>query len=268
MLGIDEKRWLKENVLDAALLKIGPARLSIFRNKRYPFNHDQRPPWPQDLINNISQPFEFDSVCLMPSQISYSELTAISDEPGVIEFQNLTFNGGTLSNIKNVLKQNNFLALDAQTELFGEALLKAHFRFDMTSPEYYHTVKGSLQPMELTAINNMLEKSEPMTIEEGKLNRFGFELELNAQNSEGMLFMGYDNLKIAVLTFENNQQQKAKLASFWANKMILNSRNPKGDTLEPVFIHYERDEKRSIINYWWKSLYSGAKKVLGIEPNE
>ena len=268
MHGIDEKRWLKENVLDAASLKIGPARVNIFRNKRYPFNHDQRPPWPQDLIKGIKQPFVFDSVCLMPSQIRYSELTAISDEPGVVEFKDLAFSGGKISNMKEVIRRNSFLTLEAQTEIYGKALLEAHFRFDMTSPDYLHTVKGSLQPMELTAINNMLGKSEPMKIEEGKLNSFEFELELNAQNSEGSLLMSYDNLKIAVLNFDGDQQQKARLASFWANKMILNSSYPKGDEPEPVSIHFERDEKRSIINFWWKSIYSGAKKVLGIEPKE
>ncbi|MFO7876996.1 MAG: hypothetical protein R6U55_10500 [Desulfovermiculus sp.] len=147
-------------------------------------------------------------------------------------------------------------------------MLKAHFRFDMTSPEYFHTVEGSLQPMELAVINNMLEKSEPMKIEEGKLNAFEFELELKAQNSEGSLVMSYDDLKIAVLNFDGEQQQKARLASFWANKMILNSSYPKGDEPEPVSIYFERDEKRSIINFWWKSIFSGAKKALGIEPKE
>ncbi|MFW5773921.1 MAG: hypothetical protein ACOCWD_04490, partial [Tangfeifania sp.] len=268
MHGIDEKRWLKENVIDAVSLEIGPANVNIFRNKRYPFNHDQRPPWPQDLIKDIKQPFVFDSVCLMPSQIRYSELTAISDVPGVVEFKDLAFSGSKISNMQDVLRRNNFLTLDAQTEIYGKALLGAHFRFDMTSPDYFHTVKGSLQPMELTAINNMLEKSEPMKIEEGKLNSFEFELELNAQNSEGSLLMSYDNLKIAVLNFDGDQQQKARLASFWANKMILNSSYPKGGEPEPVSIHFERDEKRSIINFWWKSIFSGAKKVLGIEPKE
>ena len=268
MQEIDEKRWLEDNVLDAALLKIGPARLNIFRNKRYPFNQAQRPPWPQDLIKGINQPFVFDSVCFVPSQIIYSELTTISDEPGVVEFQNLSFNGGKISNIPEVLQRNNILAIDAQTELYGEALLDARFRFDMTSPHYFHTVKGSLQPMELNAINNMLEKSAPMKIEEGNLQHFEFELELNAQNSDGKLFMRYDNLKIAVLNFDGNQRQKARLASFWANKMILNSSYPKGDESEPVVIYYERDKKRSIINFWWKSLYSGVKEALGIEPKE
>ena len=268
MHGIDEKRWLKENVLDAAALKIGPAHLNIFRNKRYPFDQDQRPPWPQDLIKSIRQPFVFDSVCLMPSQIIYNELTAISDEPGVVEFQDLSFSGSKISNIPEVLQHNSFLALDAQTKLYGKALLDVHFQFNMTSPEYYHTVKGSLQPMELSTINKILEKSAPMRIEEGQLYRFGFELELNAQKSEGLLFMGYDNLKVAVLDFDGNRQQKARLASFWANKMILNSGISIGDKIKPVSIHFERDEKRSIINFWWKSLYSGAQKVLGIEPKE
>lgn len=268
MQGIDEKKWLKENVLDAALLELGPAKVNIFRNKRYPFNQQQRPPWPQDLIKEIKQPFVFDSVSLKPSQIMYSELTTISDEPGVVDFQELSFNGGKISNIQEVLNRNNILTLDAQTKLYGEALLKARFRFDMTSSEYFHTASGSLQPMNLSAINNMLEKSAPIRIEDGKLNRFEFDLTFNAENSEGLLFMGYEDLKIAVLEYNHGEQQKARLASFWANNMILNSKNPKGDELEPVSIYYERDKKRSIINFWWKSIYSGVKEVLGIEQKE
>jgi hypothetical protein len=122
--------------------------------------------------------------------------------------------------------------------------------------------------MELSAINNMLEKSDPLKIEVGQLNRFEFDLTLNAENSEGLLFMGYEDLKIAVLDYNHGEQQKARLASFWANKMILNSKNPKGNELKPVSIFYERDKKRSIINFWWKSLYSGVKEALGIEPKE
>jgi hypothetical protein len=266
MQGIDEKRWLKENVLDAASLQLGPAKVNIFRNKRYPFNQQQRPPWPQDLIKGIKQPFVFDSVSLKPSQIIYSELTSIYDEPGVVDFQELSFNGGKISNMQEILGRDNMLTLDARAKLYGDALLEARFRFDMTSPDYFHTASGSLHPMDLSAINNMLEKSAPMRIEEGKLSRFEFDLTLNAENSEGLLFMGYDDLKIAVLDYNQGEQQKAGLASFWANKMILNSKSPKGAVLEPVSIYYERDKKRSIINFWWKSLYSGVKEVLGIEP--
>lgn len=122
--------------------------------------------------------------------------------------------------------------------------------------------------MPLTPINKMLGRASPMIIETGNLNRLEFELELNATNSSGLLYMGYNDLKIAVMEYNSSEQGKAGFASFWANKMILNSQNPKKGELEPVSIYYERDIKRSIINYWWKSIYSGTKKVLGIEPKK
>ncbi|SHJ83541.1 hypothetical protein SAMN05444280_13334 [Tangfeifania diversioriginum] len=266
--GINERRWLNDNILDAEMLKIGPARLNIYRNKRYPFNQQQRPPWPQDLIKNIRQPFVFDSIVLMPSHIRYSELLGTSDEPGFVDFGNLTLNGGQFTNIAEVLQQHNNFIIDARAELYNQSTLSARFNFDMTSHDYYHTVKGSLAPMPLTPINKMLGRASPMIIETGNLNRLEFKLELNATNSSGLLYMGYNDLKIAVMEYNSSEQGKAGFASFWANKMILNSQNPKKGELEPAPIYYERDIKRSIINYWWKSIYSGTKKVLGIEPKK
>jgi hypothetical protein len=67
---------------------------------------------------------------------------------------------------------------------------------------------------------------------------------------------------------DSEGSKKSKLASFWVNNMLLNSKNPRGNTFEPVTISYERDIERSIINYWWKSIFSGSKKVLGIEDDK
>jgi hypothetical protein len=85
-------------------------------------------------------------------------------------------------------------------------------------------------------------------------------------NLQGNLFFGYDNLKIAVLDYSSDEIQKAKFATFLVNRMVLNSSNPKGNELQPVdSIQYSRDEQRSILNFWWKSLYSGAREVLGMD---
>lgn len=265
---LNEKRWLQENILDAAALKIGPGKISIFRNKRYPLDPDQRPPWPQDLLKQIEQPFIFDSVILRPTNLTYSELMGITDEPGTIEFNNLAFNGGRLSNIKKVLQQNSNFTLDARAQLLGQSLLSVRFSFDLNSPEYAHTAKGFLQPMSLVPLNSMISTSAPLAIEEGQLNQLEFELSFNETQADGFLYFDYDNLKIAVLDYSNDKIQKAKFASFLANKMAFNSQSPKNDKLYPVEISYVRDEQRSVLNYWWKSIYSGAKKVLGLEEPE
>ncbi len=264
---VDENRWLQNKTLHAGALVIGETNLDIFRNKRLPFNEKQRPPWPQDLLLKIKTKFIFDSVLLQPSVLKYSELTNSSDTPGFIEFTNLTFSTGKLSNIVSEINQNPRLIVNASTKLYNEGLLTIQFNFDMTPKSYRHNVTGNLSPMPLSSLNNMVEKSTPVSIVSGDLNRFQFDIHFNENRAAGKLFLGYDNFEISVLRSSENGRKKSKLASFWANKMVLNSKNPKGKTFLPTAISYERNEQRSIINYWWKAIFTGAKETIGIKPN-
>ncbi|QGY42337.1 hypothetical protein GM418_01300 [Maribellus comscasis] len=263
--GINENLWVKNNILDANAAIVGKTDVEIFRNKRYPFDHNQRPPWPQDLLRNIKQQFVFDSLILKPSTIKYSELMDISDEPGTIKFENLKLRTGKISNQPQIITQQKNLEIVASTKIFEQAEINARFIFDLTSNKYKHSVSGNVGKMPFTAVNPMLEKAAPVSIESGDINRFDFEFNLNDKYAEGELYFGYDNFKINVLELNADGAKKSKLASFWANKMLLNSKNPKGDKFDPVEIYYERDVERSIINYWWKSILTGAKEALGIE---
>jgi hypothetical protein len=265
---VDENYWLEENILKAKTLIIGKTDLDIYRNKRFQFNQNQRPPWPQDLIKEIKQPFVFDSVYLLPSTIKYSELLDFSDEPGFITFDNLAVKTGKISNIAEVTLQNPKLHIDASAKLYNQGLLSFHATFDLTKNNYTHTISGSLSPMSLTHINNILEKSVPVSLESGQLSRLDFDLKLNDKLATGTLYLGYNDFKINILDFDYEGSKKAKFATFWANKMVLNSKNPKGDEFLPTTISYERDIQRSILNYWWKAIFTGSKETLGIKPEK
>ncbi len=266
--GINENLWVKNNIVDADAYIIGKTQLEIFRNKRYPFNHNQRPPWPQDLLMNIKQAFIFDSLILRPSTIRYNELMDISDEPGTIEFKNLTLKTGVISNQQKIIARQKKLDINASAILFDQTKINARFSFDLTSKNYAHTLSGSIGEIPLMAINPMLEKAAPISIESGQLNRFDFNLVLNDKYSTGELYFGYDNFKVNILELNADGARKSKLATFWANNILLHSKNPKGDKFEPVKIRYNRDVERSIINYWWKSIFTGAKETLGIEEEK
>jgi hypothetical protein len=114
----------------------------------------------------------------------------------------------------------------------------------------------------------MVEKAAPVSIESGQLNRFDFSVSADNISAKGELYFGYDEFKISVLEMDTDGAKISKLASFWANKMMLNSKNPKGDELEPTKLNYERDIERSILNYWWKTIFSGSKVTLGIEEED
>ena len=127
---------------------------------------------------------------------------------------------------------------------------------------YYRTER-----YKVVEINNIIEKSAPLSIETGQINRFDFNLSLDDKIAVGELYFAYDDLKVAIVNLDN-EAKKSKLASFWANNMVLNSKNPKGDTLLPETISYERDIQRSIINYWWKAIFTGSKQSIGIKPTK
>lgn len=266
LAGINENLWITDNSIDAKSLIIGKTDLGIFRNKRLPFNEKQRPPWPQDLIKEIKQPFFFDSVFILPSNIIYSELTDISDDPGSIWFNDFSLIMGKLSNIENVAGQAKKVQINARAKLMGEGQLNAKINFDLFNKNHEHSVLGSLSQMPMIPFNKMIEQTAPLSIESGQINRLDFDLTFNNKKASGELYFGYDDFKITIWQTGNDEQKKSVLASFWANNVVLNSKNPKGDVLLPVTISYERDEQRSIINYWWKAIYSGTKESLGIKP--
>lgn len=265
---VDENLWIKENILNAKALIVGKTNIEIYRNKRLVFNQNQRPPWPQDLLMEIKQPFVFDSVILSPSTIKYSELLDLSDEPGYIEFNDLVFCTGILSNIPEIIRHSPNLQLTASAKLFNQGTLSVHADFNLAKSNHSHTIIGNLSPMPFVAFNKMIEKSVPVSIETGQLNRFDFDLMLTDKMATGTLYFGYDDFKISIYDLDSEEIKKSKLASFWANKMVLNSKNPKGDKFLPTTISYERDVQRSIINYWWKAIFTGSKETLGLKPKE
>ena len=264
--GIKESLWLQNNVIDADALIIGKSDASIFRNKRYPFNVNQRPPWPQELLKKIKQPYIFDSLILEPSNLIYSELQDISDEPGLISFNNLHLRTTGLTNLNNQLTKKPILTIWADANIMDLSRLSVTFKFDLLSKNYAHTVDGNLRPMPMKTFNSIVEKAAPFSIESGNINQFDFNISLDNSKSSGELYFAFDDFKINVLNVDEEEIRKSKFATFWANKMILNTRNPKAkDELQPTPINYKYDEQRSIINYWWKSIFSAVKQTIGIK---
>lgn len=266
--GVNENLWFRGKELEAEKLIIGKTTLEIFRNKQFPFNEKQRPPWPQDLLKSIKQPFVFDSVIIQPSEIYYSELSDVTGEIGVIDIKNLVLRSGQLSNINANIEQYPDFKATASTLLLNKVKLDVRFNFDLSSDNYAHSVTGSLEPCNMVQFNQILKKTTPLAIESGFIDRFDFDMKLDENGANGEIYFGYHDFKINIINLDSDEAKKSKLATFWANHMIFNSKNPKGNELLPETISYERDIQRSIINYWWKAILSGSKQSLGMKPDK
>jgi len=158
--------------------------------------------------------------------------------------------------------------LDATATIQDSSELKVNMNYLMNSPENLFKVKGSLSQFNMRIVNPVLEPLALVSIRSGKVNRFDFDFSANQTSSNGQLFFGYDDLKISVLEMKDGNTKESKFASFLANSLLLRSKNPRGKELLPDEIAFTRDQKRSVLNYWWKSIFSGIRNTLGIKENK
>lgn len=227
-----------------------------YRDKRQPFLKDHRTPLPVELLADMPFGFAIDTVSIENSYASYEEFPEKNDFPGKVAFENLN---ASLYYIARPMQQAP--VMEARAMLMGKGKLLASFRFPREAGGRY-TVRGSLKDFELPAINPMLESEAKMKIETGYLQALNFEFGYNDTRSEGALSMDYRDLKIAALQADQ-PKKKAGLKSMIVNLLLVRKEEPG----QPEQYHKEgtigftRDQKRSIFNYWWKSLLSGIKEA-------
>jgi hypothetical protein len=136
----------------------------------------------------------------------------------------------------------------------------------------------------------MLEPQVKLRAESGRLNNLSFEFTYNDDASKGSLEMNYNDLKL--MAFKDGEKvdkknrkkrkrngdsgegeeltEKAGLKSFVLNTFIIR-KNMDSNTAEEKrtgTIHFDRDKRRSIFNYWAKSMFSGIKSAYNLDKLE
>ena len=262
---INLDRWFENHEFTGKNIDIDQVNLLIYRDKRKPFNPRQYPPMPQDLMRRIELPFCFDTVKLSNSTVIYTEQLDEIPEPGRVSFEKLNARLYPFTNIGQLQLTHPDMRLNASAMLMGASELKARLQFDMNSPVNRFEAKGSLRPFDLTAMNPITENGASISVRSGQLNRFEFEFSGDSIVANGKLRFAYEDLKIYLLAHKNGNTKEAKFLSFLANSLMLRSKSPRTKILLPDDIHYRRDPNKSTLNYWWKSVFSGAKNTFGVK---
>lgn len=262
------RQWFEKNLIFGNYLTINGLKLNIYRDKRTPFDETRRPKMLQDLIKSAKYTFRFDSLKLSNSAISYSEQPALGDSEGEVRFTKINAQIKPFTNQK--LSGGNFtdFTLLGNATLMDSCQLETRMNYQMNHPANQFTVNGSLSPFNMRILNPVLEPLASVSIRSGKVDRFQFTFSGDQNQASGYLLFGYDDLRISVLETKDGNTKEARFASFLANSLMLKSKNPRGKELLPDEINFQRDEKRSVLNYWWKSVFSGIKNTLGIKDNK
>lgn len=264
----DIRKWFGEDKLTGQNLEFNGLKLNIYRDKRLPFNESQRPKMVQEMIKSLKYPVMFDSLTLKKSAVTYEEHPEAGETAGKIWFTNIDARLKPFTNMKLASGSVPEIELDANAEIMDSCRANVHMVYQMNDPNNSFTVTGNLKPFNMHIINPVLEPLASVSIRSGHVNTFDFNYSANNTTASGELYFGYDDLRISVLENKKGNIRESKFASFLANSLMLRTKNPRGKELEPDPIHFERDHEKSVLNYWWKAVFSGVRNTLGIKENK
>jgi hypothetical protein len=264
----DVKRWFEKEELSGKFMSANGLNMDIYRDKRLPFDEKRRPQMLQEIIKGITHPFQIDSLKLINAKINYSEQPEIGDEAGQIGFSQINVRLKPFTNMNTAGSKIPDFAISGRANIMDSCQLKVDMNFRMDHLDNLFTAKGSLSPFNMRVLNPVLEPLARVSIRSGRVDQFNFYFTADRNQAMGQLYFGYNDLRISVLSMKDGNTKEAKFASFLANSLMLKSKNPRGKELEPDEINFQRDQKRSVLNYWWKSVFSGIKNTLGIKEND
>lgn len=265
---MDLERWFDKQEVVGKRLQFKGLEMDVYRDKRIPFNEKQRPPMPQDLLRNFDLKFYFDSLELSNANISYAEQIEESPEAGRVDFKNINARLKPFTNIPYLIGTSGKSQLDVSGNLMGGPVISARVNIDMASPINSFELTGNIATCPMDILNPMTKPAALMEINTGTLEKFEFHFTGDNELAKGKLKFAYDDLNISILEIKDGSAHKSKFSSFLANSLMIKSKNPRGKILLPDDINYKRDPSRSILNFWWKSIFDGVKNTFGIKDKE
>jgi hypothetical protein len=239
-------------------------RLHVFRDKRYPFRKAYHTTLPVHYLQRMPLSLSIDTAKVIDSYVSYEEYPEEGDSTGMVFFDNLQ---ATITSIHNDASLGWDIAMRARAKFMGSGDLDVHFLFPADTNKPYK-LNGSLRNFQLTKLNSMLGPAIQARVESGVMTGMEFQFLYNKYRADGSLELNYKDLKITSL--RENKRNKAAVSLI--KTLLLNTfiikKNMDEDVREDKrtgTILFHRNTRRSIFNYWWKSVLSGVKSAYKLD---
>lgn len=255
--------FFHNDTLKVEALEIAGLNAEMFRDKRLKFPKIPDKPMIKDIIKGIKLPLIVDTFSLRKGYISYQEHYEGYEDAGTITFEKLTLKGSNLS----TLDTDNELKYQASAVLMGKGFLEIEGTVPQSQNNTTYQISGVIHPHELKVYNPMLNFVAGVEIYSGSVKKSTFNFTYNNVASKGSLKMVYSNLKVKFTDSKGNVTKRLddKLKNFIANTFMVKKDNERADDMRVGKIEFDRNPKKSFLNYWWHSLFSGIKSSIGIK---
>ncbi|MGI8892484.1 MAG: hypothetical protein ACR2GN_03390 [Bacteroidia bacterium] len=249
---------IQSETIKAGKITINKFNMHVFRDKRLKLA-DVYKKLPQEMLRDLSVPVQIDTLEMVGARISYEEFPDTGDEAGNIFFSNID---ATVYNINNKQEDNAEIKINAIGYIYGTSRLDANFNIPVYSENNLFYFSGSLEQTNATIFNEMSIPIGGVRIESAIIQKMEFKAQANTTHSQGTMKLYYDNLEVKIRDQETGKRKG--LQSFLANLLVVKNSNPKNGEFREGEMKFERDTRKAITNYCWKTILSGMKSSIGM----
>ncbi|MGM0581568.1 MAG: hypothetical protein ACQETL_12850 [Bacteroidota bacterium] len=267
-LAVSNWKWKELKGVFAEEIKVIGGDLYAHKDKNYPLPDDRFVPILTEELRKSDIPIHIGKVKIEDSYIAYEQLSEGKEKAGNLYFENVY---GEITNISNVndsiKKKGNSLKIEATGNFYGKGKLETTMNYSLESSAF--KIKGNLSEMEIAPINNFIQHIYPVKVKSGKTDKVEFNFSGDNIKSKGELRFYYSDLKLE----SEIKDEEGKLLDKAVTKVgnwALAQNNPESgeDDLEVGRFEHERDTRKSMFNFWAKSVVAGFKATFGIDEVE
>jgi hypothetical protein len=260
--GIKQDRFISDSTLEITRISIPKPVVHAYRDKRYPFVRDWIMPLPIEGVRRLPFKLRIDSILIRNANIAYEEFS----EKGLETTGTITFNrlNASFASLNTELEQPDtkaFCTLVTDCKVMDNGSLHATFKLPLNRTVNYQAY-GSLRNMNLTSLNPALGNLSRIEIKKGTLNDLRFNFSYNDDVSKGEVLINYSDLNLTALKKEKVHEVN-KILSAVINTIVKSDKDKSVDKSKRIGeIDIERDKKRFVLQFWWKSMLDGLQSTF------
>jgi len=258
---------LKNQRFHAQKINIEKGSVEIYNNANYariPTSKKGKDPHQQ--LQKLAWNLNIDTLNILHTDISYEELSKVTQQRGKLSFNNSTIRFTNVTNDSLAISRNHLMGVSMQTKFMNAASLQANLQFDLISDIGAFEFQGKLNAMNGRALNPVLLPLAEVEINSANIQSLAFNFKANEKDARGTVNFRYNNLKVKLLMLEEKGiLSQSKIASSVANNFIINSSNPtESGEFTSGTVYYGRPQTYSLFKFMWKSIFQGVKTSVGV----
>lgn len=260
----DRQAFIKDSAIRIRHISIDDVDFKDTRDKTPPFKEGIIKPLPASMIRKIPFDLAIDSLTLQKSNISYTEVSEKTGQPGTIFFTNVQSKFLNLKNRNHTIRdtfqwKTNARMMDSMPFFLGikTAYLDTMDRLELTV---------RLRPTDVTHLNTFFAPLEAIKFKSGVLDTLEMVSIANDYLAHGSMKFFYHNLKVEFLKKGETEKKNilSSIITFAANTFVIKKKN----TSRIGTVYAERLRERSIFNYIVKMTLSGMGSSIGSKKNK